>query len=66
MMRAVTMLGLGTMGFGMAGRLLEAGFPLTVWNRSVERARELKAAGARVAETPRTAVADAAVVVSMV
>jgi 3-hydroxyisobutyrate dehydrogenase len=65
-MRAVTVLGLGTMGSGMASRLLAAGFPVTVWNRSAERAREMEASGARVAATPRTAVAGADVVVSMV
>jgi 3-hydroxyisobutyrate dehydrogenase len=48
---AVTMLGLGTTGFRMAGRLLAAGFPLTVWNRSVERVREMETAGARTSPT---------------
>ncbi|MGB9029190.1 MAG: NAD(P)-binding domain-containing protein, partial [Acidobacteriaceae bacterium] len=31
-------LGLGLMGSGMAARLLAAGYPLTVWNRTRERA----------------------------
>lgn len=65
-MRAVTLLGLGTMGTGMAGQLLAAGFPLTVWNRSPEKARAQEAAGARAAETPRSAAAAADVVISMV
>lgn len=65
-MRAVTILGLGTMGAGMADQLLAAGFPLTVWNRTAARAERLAAAGARVAATPRAAVEGAAVVVSMV
>ena len=65
-MRAVTLLGLGTMGNGMANQLLAAGFPLTVWNRSPEKARALEAAGARVADTPRSAAAAADVVISMV
>ncbi len=54
------------MGSGMAARLLGAGFPLTVYNRSPERARGLAAAGARVAANPRAAVADANLVISMV
>ena len=33
----VAILGLGIMGGGMAGRLLSAGFPLSVYNRSRER-----------------------------
>ena len=65
-MRAVTLLGLGTMGNGMANQLLAAGFPLTVWNRSPEKARALRAAGARVAETPRLAAPAADVIISMV
>lgn len=65
-MRAVTLLGLGTMGHGMANQLLAAGFPLTVWNRSPGKARALEAAGARVAATPRLAAAAADVVISMV
>ena len=54
------------MGSGMAGRLLGAGFPLTVYNRNPERTRGLAAAGARVAANPREAVANANLVVSMV
>lgn len=64
-MEKVALLGLGTMGAGMAGRLLQGGFPLTVWNRSTDRARALEAAGARVAESPRAAATDADVVISM-
>lgn len=65
-MRAVTLLGLGTMGVGMGHRLLAAGFPLTVWNRSAERAQGLESAGAKAAGTPAAAVAGADVVISMV
>jgi 3-hydroxyisobutyrate dehydrogenase len=62
----IAFLGLGIMGAGMAGRLLDAGFPLTVFNRSAERARALEAKGARVAESPRTAASEADIVFSMV
>jgi len=54
------------MGSGMAGRVLSAGFPLTVYNRSAEKGEPLKAAGAFVARTPREAAARAEVVISMV
>lgn len=64
--RTVTLLGLGTMGAGMAARLLSAGYPLTVWNRSIERGRALESAGARVARTPGGAAQGADVIVSMV
>jgi len=38
-MQNVALLGLGTMGAGMAGRLIAAGFPWTVWNRNRDRAQ---------------------------
>jgi 3-hydroxyisobutyrate dehydrogenase len=62
----VALLGLGTMGAGMAGRLLQAGHPLAVWNRSAARADPFAARGARRATTPRDAATGADVIVSMV
>ncbi|HEX7980607.1 MAG TPA: NAD(P)-dependent oxidoreductase [Gemmatimonadaceae bacterium] len=62
----IAFLGLGIMGAGMAGRLLDAGFPLTVYNRSAARARALEAKGALVADSPRAAASDADIVFSMV
>jgi 3-hydroxyisobutyrate dehydrogenase len=62
----VALLGLGIMGGGMAGRLLGAGFPLTVYNRSRGRADALASGGAQVASTPREAAAGADIVLSMV
>jgi len=55
----VAWIGLGTMGGAMAGRVLRAGFPLVVWNRTPERAQPLGARGARVARSAAEAV-DAA------
>lgn len=62
----VALLGLGLMGSGMARRLLGAGFPLTVYNRTAAKAAALVTDGARLAHTPKEAAADADVVVSMV
>lgn len=45
-------IGLGLMGVPMARRLLAAGFPLTVWNRSPAGAATLVAAGAQQADSP--------------
>ena len=64
-MRTVAVLGLGTMGSGMANRLLGAGFALTVYNRTASRAEALSAAGAKVARTPAEAASNADVVISM-
>ena len=36
----------------MAGHLLRAGFPLAVWNRTIEKANSIGRAGARIAESP--------------
>jgi 3-hydroxyisobutyrate dehydrogenase len=64
-MKKIAFLGLGTMGIGMSGRLLDAGFPLTVWNRNAARAEPLAQRGATVAATPREAAANADVVIAM-
>jgi 3-hydroxyisobutyrate dehydrogenase len=61
----VTVMGLGLMGAGMAGRALAAGFPLAVYNRNREKARRLAEAGAFVANTPKEAAARSEVVISM-
>lgn len=62
----VAVLGLGIMGGGMAGRLLSAGFPVSVYNRSREKSEKFAKAGALVAGSPREAVARAEIVISMV
>ncbi len=62
----VALIGLGLMGSGMARRLLDAGFPLTVYNRNRERASTFAASGAHVAASPRAAAARADIVLCMV
>ena len=59
----VTVLGLGEMGRALAERLLDAGHPVTVWNRSPARAAPLAERGATVAATVADAVAAAPLVV---
>ncbi|MDD0973492.1 NAD(P)-dependent oxidoreductase [Pseudomonas fontis] len=44
--------GIGLMGLPMCRRLLAAGYPLTVWNRSPDKCAALVEAGARVVATP--------------
>ena len=51
----VGFLGLGAMGRGMVGSLLRAGHEVTVWNRTLERAKPLRDQGASVAATPAEA-----------
>jgi 3-hydroxyisobutyrate dehydrogenase len=62
----VTVLGLGIMGSRMAHRLLAAGFPVTVYNRSAEKSAPFAETQANVAATPREAAEHADVIVSMV
>lgn len=62
----VALMGLGIMGSGMAGRLLGAGFPLTVYNRNPEKAAAFEKSGATIAGSPREAASRADVIVSMV
>jgi 3-hydroxyisobutyrate dehydrogenase len=63
--KKVAILGLGTMGAGMAANLLKAGFSLNVYNRTPAKAKTLVDAGAQLASTPAQAAKDASVVISM-
>ena len=65
-MPRVAFIGLGRMGHGMAGRYLDAGFAVAVWNRSKAKADDLIARGARWATSPEDAAIDADAVVTMV
>ncbi len=62
-MKKIAYLGMGIMGSGMAGVLLRAGYPVTVWNRTPERCEPLVEQGAKQAERPADAVAGADVVI---
>src|SRR4051794_4361678 len=65
-MAHVAFIGLGRMGHGMAGRYLEGGFTVAVWNRSKARADDLVARGARLANSPADAANGADAIVTMV
>ena len=65
-MPRVAFIGLGKMGHGMAGRYLDAGFVVAVWNRSKAKADDLIARGARWATSPQDAADGADAVVTMV
>lgn len=45
-------IGLGTMGAAMAENLMKAGFPITVWNRTLSKADRFVAMGAKLAGSP--------------
>lgn len=52
-MERIGLVGLGRMGTAIAGRLLAAEMPLTVWNRTAERAAPLVEQGATLAASLR-------------
>jgi len=59
-------IGLGIIGLPMAERLLGKGVPLTVWNRTAEKAEALQTRGARLAASPRELAQRCDVVITMV
>src|SRR6059058_3020056 len=65
-MAHVAFIGLGRMGHGMAGRYLDSGFTVAVWNRSKAKANDLVARGARWANSPAAAAEGAEAIVTMV
>src|ERR1700751_6088783 len=65
-MAQVAFIGLGRMGHGMAGRYLDAGFTVALWNRSKAKGEDLIARGARWAASPADAATGADAVVTMV
>jgi 3-hydroxyisobutyrate dehydrogenase len=65
-MAHVAFIGLGRMGHGMAGRYLDTGFSVAVWNRSKSKAEDLIARGARWASSPADAANGADAIVTMV
>jgi len=61
----VGFIGLGNMGEPMARNLMRAGHRLTIYNRTRQRAEALGGEGARIADTPADAAAEAEVLITM-
>src|SRR5207247_9297976 len=59
-------IGTGVMGAPMCGHLLASGYPVTVFNRTRERARPLLERGAAWADSPQAVAQHADVVFTMV
>jgi 2-hydroxy-3-oxopropionate reductase len=65
--RRVAFIGLGVMGYPMAGHLAKAGFDVTVYNRTFAKAEQWVAEyGGRAARTPREAARGAELVLACV
>jgi 3-hydroxyisobutyrate dehydrogenase-like beta-hydroxyacid dehydrogenase len=65
MSESIGFIGLGNMGQEMALRLVEAGWPVRVWNRTREKAAELAKRGATLVERPEEAVEPGGIAISM-
>ncbi|MEM7346430.1 MAG: NAD(P)-dependent oxidoreductase, partial [Chloroflexota bacterium] len=65
-MTRIAFIGTGIMGAGMVHNLLQSGYSVTVYNRTIEKTRPLATAGARVASSPREAVTDADIIITIV
>ena len=63
--RKITLIGTGLMGVPMSRNLMQAGYDLTVWNRSAHRAAPLVEKGAKTAVKPDEAIAGAEVIITM-
>ncbi|RBA23120.1 NAD(P)-dependent oxidoreductase [Herminiimonas fonticola] len=61
----IAFLGIGLMGQPMTSRLLQAGYAVTVWNRTRSKADELAPLGAIVEEQVADAVRNADIVITM-
>ncbi|MEO6686605.1 MAG: NAD(P)-dependent oxidoreductase [Dyadobacter sp.] len=59
-------IGLGKMGIPMSVQLIKAGFPVTVFNRSKDKAQELEEIGAEIASTPAELIQKTDVIIIMV
>jgi 3-hydroxyisobutyrate dehydrogenase-like beta-hydroxyacid dehydrogenase len=65
-MQRIGFVGIGLMGQQMSRRLLAAGFPVTIWNRTKARAADLLAAGAAWGDSPRALAEASDVAIVMV
>ena len=59
-------IGLGTMGLVMTRRLVAAGYPLIVWNRTQDKAEPLLSEGAEWGDSPAAVASAASIVITMV
>ena len=62
----IAFIGLGTMGLPMANNLLQAGYSVTVYNRTSSKTRPLIEAGAIAANSPQQATTNADIVITCV
>lgn len=64
-MEKIAFIGLGNMGLPMAQLLLDAGYYLQVYNRTKKKAKDLSQQNLTVFDTPKEAVQDCKIIISM-
>ncbi|MDB5084734.1 MAG: 3-hydroxyisobutyrate dehydrogenase [Bacilli bacterium] len=64
-MKRIGFIGLGTMGLPMARHLIQAGYPLTVYNRTANKSESLRALGATIAASPAEVARASEIVFTM-
>ncbi len=65
-MQRIGFIGIGLMGQPMSRRLLGAGYPLTIWNPTQEKAQNILAAGAAWGSSPKALGESSDIVITMV
>ena len=65
-MQKIGFIGIGLMGQQMTRRLLLAGFPLKVWNRTRDKVKDILSAGATWGDSPKALAQACDVVITMV
>ena len=65
-MKRIGFIGLGLMGSGMSMNILKAGFPITVWNRTVSKTEPLVKAGAKLGKSPKDVAEQSDIVIDIV
>jgi len=67
LMTHLAFIGLGTMGYPMAGHLLRAGFTVTVWNRTPQKSNQWQQEyGGNISNSPADAAANADIILTCV
>ncbi len=64
-MKTIAILGMGEMGSRVALNLRKSGFEIRVWNRNYERCKPLVEQGATQYDSPKAAVLNADIIISM-
>ena len=64
-MKHIGWIGLGNMGTPMASNLAEAGFPLTVFNRSIEKAKPFENTNVKIAQNVTELVTQSDIIFTM-